>query len=333
MINTGELDVVIVNWNTGGYLAECLRSVHAPGSVDLGRVVVVDNASRDDSLNRAAPWLDLPSSVVVHNRTNAGFAAGCNQGAGFGQAPLILFLNPDARVLPSTLARVVAFFGTPAAATVGICGGQMLDESGRPTISGGPFPTLRLLLGQVSGLSRVLPSLFPPKHVIQRVPSGPMDHVIGAFLVVRRDLFDELDGFDERYFLYYEQEDFCLRARRLGWATYHLDDAEVVHAEQVSSSQIGGLRLAYSLTSRRAYARAHWPRRQRLLLALLSAVVELPARLLTEAVRQSGFPMETLRGYVRHVRGDSLRPTARRDDVIRRADCAAGGDRRTPLHR
>src|SRR6476469_7644429 len=121
MGGTGELDVVVVNWNTGGYLADCLQSVHAAASVDLGRMAVVDNASRDDSLTRAAPWLDLPGSVAVRNRTNAGFAAACNQGARLGRAPLILFLNPDARVLPSTLARVVAFFRTPAARTVGVC--------------------------------------------------------------------------------------------------------------------------------------------------------------------------------------------------------------------
>jgi GT2 family glycosyltransferase len=303
MSRAGELDVVVVNWNTGGYLAACLGSVHASaGAVDLGRVVVVDNASCDDSLARARPWLDLPPSVELCNRSNVGFATACNQGARLGSAPLILFLNPDVRVLDSSLVRVVAFLGSPAARTVGICGAQVLDESGRPYIGGGPFPTLRLLLGQVTGLSRLLPSAFPAKYVMHRVPSGPMDHVIGAFLVIRRELFEQLGGFDERYFMYYEEVDLCLRARRLGWATYQLADAEVVHAGQVSSSQIGGRRLAYSLTSRRAYARAHWTRPRRLLLALLTVTVELPARLLSEAVQSAGLPTETVRGYVGHVR-------------------------------
>ncbi|MGY1618362.1 glycosyltransferase family 2 protein [Geodermatophilus sp. SYSU D00691] len=319
MSDPGEIDLVVVNWNTGGYLAECLRSVHASaGRVGLGRVVVVDNASRDDSLARARPELDRPTSVVVRNPHNAGFAAACNQGARLGRAPLICFLNPDARVLDSTLARVVEFFRTPAARTVGICGAQVLDETGRPDISGGPFPTPRLLLGQVTGLSRVLPSLFPPKHVRHRVATGPMDHVIGAFLVVRRDLFEQLGGFDERYFVYYEEVDLCLRARWLGWATYHLADAEVVHAGRVSSSQIGGRRLQYSLGSRRAYARAHWPLRRRVFLGLLTAVVELPARLLTEAVRRTGPPTQTVRGYVGH-----LRAVARHRIDPRRRRCGA----------
>jgi N-acetylglucosaminyl-diphospho-decaprenol L-rhamnosyltransferase len=313
MSRAGALDVVVVNWNTGSYLADCLRSVHASaGTVDLGRVVVVDNASCDDSLARARPWLDLAASVDVRNPSNVGFASACNQGARLGAAPLILFLNPDARVPDGTLARVVTFFGSPAARTVGICGAQVLDEFGRPYVSGGPFPTLRLLVGQVTGLSRVLPSAFPAKHVLQEGSSGPMDHVIGAFLVVRRDLYERLSGFDERYFMYYEEVDLCLRARRLGWATYHLSDAEVVHVGQVSSSQIGGRRLAYSLTSRRAYARAHWTRPRRMLLALLTTAVELPARLLTEAVRRAGLPTETVRGYLGHLRAvlASRRPAA-----------------------
>jgi GT2 family glycosyltransferase len=129
-----------------------------------------------------------------------------------------------------------------------------------------------------------------------------MDHVIGACLMVRRSLFDELGGFDERYFLYYEEVDLCLRARRLGWSTHHVAEARLVHAGQVSSSQIGGRRLAYSLTSRRTYARSHWPRRQRVLLALLTAVVELPARLVAEAGRTRGVPTEVLRGYAGHLR-------------------------------
>jgi GT2 family glycosyltransferase len=296
-----EVDVVVVNWNTGGYLAQCLESVHAtvPAEV-LGKVVVVDNASSDDSVERAAPW--LTRSALVRNEVNRGFGAACNQGAREGSAPYVLFLNPDARLLDDAVVRVLDLLRSPAGRRVGICGGRVLDPAGRPTVAGGPFPTPRLLLGQVSGLTRLLPSVFPPKHVAETA-SGPIDHVIGAFLVVRRALLEELGGFDEGFFMYYEEVDLCLRARQAGWSTYHLAEARVVHVGNLSSDQVRAERLAYSLTSRRRYGRLHWRPLDNVLLSLLTFTVELAARALSEAVRRRGAPTETIRGYVLFVRG------------------------------
>jgi N-acetylglucosaminyl-diphospho-decaprenol L-rhamnosyltransferase len=304
-----DLDVVVVNWNTGGYLGECLASVYESSApVRLGKVVVVDNASSDDSLGRAEPWLSRASSVLVHNAENRGFAAACNQGARAGAAPFVLFLNPDARVLDTAIVQVVDFLRSPGGRSVGICGGQVLDPAGRPTVSGGPFPSVRLLLGQVSGLSRVLPALFPAKHVTVTA-TGPVDHVIGAFLVVRRELFEQLGGFDEGFFMYYEEVDLCLRARELGWATYHLADAKVVHVGNLSTDKVRAKRLAYSLTSRRRYAQLHWGPRDNALLTLLTFTVELVARVLSEAARRRAIPTETLRGYALFARRAACRST------------------------
>jgi GT2 family glycosyltransferase len=115
--------------------------------------------------------------------------------------------------------------------------------------------------------------------------------------VVRRDLFDQLGGFDERYFMYYEEVDLCLRARRLGWLSYHLADAEVLHVGNVSSDQVRPARLFYSLRSRRLYARQHWGRLQNVLLTAQTFTLELVARMLTETVRRRALPVETVRGY------------------------------------
>lgn len=298
----GDLDVVVVNWNTGGYLGECLGSVYdSSPSTQLGKVVVVDNASSDDSLERAEPWLHRAKSVLLRNTDNRGFAAACNQGARAGAAPFILFLNPDARVLDTALVRVLDFLSSPAGQHVGICGARVLDPSGRPTVAGGPFPSVRLVLGQVSGMSRLLPSVFPAKHVTE-IGTGAIDHVIGAFLVARRELFDQLGGFDEGFFMYYEEVDLCLRARQNRWATYHLAEAEVVHVGNLSTDKVRAKRLAYSLTSRRRYARLHWGRLDNALLTLLTFTVELVARALTEGVQRRAIPAETLRGYAMFLR-------------------------------
>ena len=299
------VDVVIVNWNAREYLAECLEAVYESTALSaLARVVVVDNASTDGSLDQARTWLAHDRSVLIANRENRGFAAACNQGARAGSAPYVLFLNPDTRVRPGCIERTIEFLESSGGRPVGLCGARVVDQDGRPTIAGGPFPTLRLITGQVSGLSRVLPGLFPSKRIAGDAPTGPIDHAIGAYLLVRRDVFARLGGFDEGFFVYYEEVDLCRRARDLGWLTYHLADAEVLHVGNVSTDQARSRRLAYSLTSRRRYARKHWSRRANLLLALVAFGIELPARLATELVRRRRWPSETLRGYFHFVVAD-----------------------------
>jgi N-acetylglucosaminyl-diphospho-decaprenol L-rhamnosyltransferase len=309
MTSPGDIDVVVVNWNTGPYLAQCLGSVYESRRESrLGLVAVVDNASHDQSLDLAAAWLSRPESELVVNTENRGFAAACNVGARLGSAPLLLFLNPDTRVLPGSLDRVVTFLVGTGGRTVGICGVGVLDAAGDATISAGPFPSLRLVLGKASGLSRLLPGVFPARHVSELSQTQPVDHVIGAFLVVRRDLFEALGGFDERFFMYYEEVDLCMRARELGWSTYHLAEPGVVHVGNVSSDQVRDIRLFYSLRSRRLYARLHWRRAARLLLDVETFTVELLARLVTETARRRRPPVETVRGYLKFV--GSLRQDA-----------------------
>jgi N-acetylglucosaminyl-diphospho-decaprenol L-rhamnosyltransferase len=284
----GSVHIVIVNWNTGRYLQECLESIalsNGPG-VAIARVTVVDNASSDGS---ATGLDDLPLPLdVVRNSDNAGFAAACNQGAAGSTGDYLLFLNPDTRLRKDTLATVTAFMDSERARDVGICGARMLDDAGHDRISCARFPTLRVLLGKMTGLDVALPQLFPRHHLptAETRESRLVDQVIGAFFFVRRELFNRLGGFDVRYFLYFEEVDFALRAREQGALSYFLRDASVVHAESVSSAQIPDVRLYHSLRSRRLYARAHWPSWEAHILDALTLTVELVARLARAALRR-----------------------------------------------
>ena len=286
---TGSIHVVIVNWNTGDYLRQCLESIVLArrDDVKLARVTVIDNASSDGSA-ADLDGLDLPLEVV-HNSRNIGFAAACNQGAEGSAADYLLFLNPDTRLFPDTLAVVTAFMDSEQAAQVGICGGQVLDPDGGPAISCARFPTLRVLFGKMTGLDRVVPGLFPSHHLTpaETRQSRPVDQVIGAFFLVRRELFTALGGFDTRYFIYYEEVDFALRALRRGFRSYFLKQARILHAGSVSAEQSLDLRLYHSLRSKLIYARRHWPRWQAILLGVLILGVELPARLTVAVLRRS----------------------------------------------
>jgi N-acetylglucosaminyl-diphospho-decaprenol L-rhamnosyltransferase len=299
---SGFIHIVIVNWNTGDCLRECLASVAASQGGDdmISKVTVVDNASTDGS----AEGLDVPSLPVevLRNAENVGFARACNQGAAGSTADYLLFLNPDTRLFPATLAAVTRFMESEEAAGIGVCGVEVVDTAGRPAISCARFPSLRVLFGEMTGLCRVLPQVFPRHQITgNELPqSQVVDQVIGAFFFVSRDLFDRLEGFDERYFLYFEEVDFALRARRQGARSYVLKEARLFHAEHVSSSQIGGARLHHSLCSRLLFAYRHWPRWQANLLLGLTVTVEFVARLATGAVRRSASDIRaTVEGYRR----------------------------------
>jgi len=281
---TSSVEVVIVNWNTGECLRACLASLAAGRRDMLQRLTVVDNGSADHSaaeLDTAA----LPLRVL-RNRDNVGFAAGCNQGAAGATATYILFLNPDTRVFADALDRMVRFMDSPAATEIGICGAQIVDGEGRPGISCARFPTLRILFGKMTRLDRLLPGVFPGHHLspAETDQSRVVDQVIGAAFLVRRDLFEQLGGFDERYFLYFEEVDFALRAHQLGAESYFLKDARVFHAEGRSSSNRPDLRLYHSLRSRLLFANRHWPRWQCLALVALTLMIELPARLVRDGM-------------------------------------------------
>jgi N-acetylglucosaminyl-diphospho-decaprenol L-rhamnosyltransferase len=277
-----RLDIVIVNWNTGPHLGDCLRSVAEAASTgyELGQVLVVDNASTDDSLDQIS---DLPLPLhVLRNKTNRGFAAACNQGASEGNGEFLLFLNPDTRLFRETLDRAAHFMLDPANAEIGICGARMVDEDGIEGFSCWRFPTLWMWVAKMTGLADGFPRWIPRQRLTadDLDGSGIVDQVIGAFFLIRRTLFEALNGFDERFFVYMEDVDLAYRAKQLGYASYFLADADVYHVQRVSSDQVRGKRLFYLLRGRTEYARKHWPVWQAALLAGLILVIEFPVRLL-----------------------------------------------------
>jgi len=277
---TPTLDIVIVNWNSGSALADCLGSIMAAQNDKfvLGQVVVVDNASGDDSLDccRESP---LPLRVL-RNAENLGYARACNQGARSGAAETVLFLNPDVRLSPDALAEPIAFLERPEAGAVGICGIRLTDAEGTDSTSCARLPRPGDLVYQSFGLDRCFPKLFPPRflsgHELER--SASAEQIMGAFFLVRRPVYDSLHGFDERFFMYYEEVDFCARARARGFSAYYLSNVTAVHIGGGCSRSVPGRRLFYSLQSRLAYARKHFSRLGFFWVLLASLAVEPVAR-------------------------------------------------------
>lgn len=272
------VDIVIVNWNSGRQLRECLDSI---ASVDcegfrLERIVVVDNGSSDASEHGVG---DSPNVELICTGENLGFGKACNLGASHASGEFLLFLNPDARLFPDSLAKVLGFMQRPANARVGICGVQLLDEDGHVARHCARFPYAGNFIAHATGVDRIIPTLYHFMSEWDHATTRKVDHVIGAFFLVRRSVFDALRGFDEKFFLYLEDLDFSYRAQKLGWSSVYFADAQAFHAGGGTSRQVKAKTLFYSLRSRILYAYKHSNR--------LGATVVLLATLFVEPLSRS----------------------------------------------
>jgi hypothetical protein len=291
------VDIVIVNWNSGCFLRDCIDSIRAFGRGVVRRVVVVDNGSVDNSLDIDGTGLPFD---IIRAGENLGFARACNLGASRCASPFVLFLNPDAKLMEGVLDKCVAFMESGNAAQIAICGARLLDERGDTQRHCAQFPVWRTYLGKTTGLDGFFPKMFPPNFMreFDHLTSRRVDHVIGAFFLVRRAVYENLGGFDERFFVYLEDLDFSLRAVRAGWSTWYLADAVAFHKGGGTSQRVKATRLFYSLRSRMLYAMKHFSKSQALAVILLTLFVEPFTRLIRAASRGSGEEgWDTLRGY------------------------------------
>lgn len=293
-----NVDIVIVNWNAGHQLRDCISSIRDLHGDVLTRIVVVDNASSDDSLN-GIEFLGIPVTII-RNESNFGFAAACNQGAAIATMPYLLFLNPDTRLYENSLDTPLSFMANPENAKIGICGIQLINESGQVDRSCARFPTPLVFLLQSVGLNK-LPGLR--RFSLHRTDwdhatTRTVDHVIGAFFLVRRSLFEQLQGFDERFFVYLEDLDFSRRAHLNGWQSVYLTRAQAFHAGGGTSKQVKAARLFYSIRSRLLYGFKHFSPAAAWAVLAVTILLEPISRIVFSVVRANWRDaFYTLQGY------------------------------------
>jgi N-acetylglucosaminyl-diphospho-decaprenol L-rhamnosyltransferase len=287
------IDIIIVNWNAGHQIQECLQSLSqaTQRGYSLSRVIVVDNASTDGSANGlSCPGLPL---TVIQNSINRGFAFACNQGAAGTTADYLLFLNPDTKILPDTLTKSIEYMANPENSAVGILGVQLLEEGGEIWRSCSRFPTTKSFVSNMLGLNRLIPRWFPDQFYLEwdHLQSRQVDQVMGAYFFVRDSVLKEVGGFDERFFVYFEEVDLSLRAKRAGWSTFYLATAQCFHSGGGSSRQVKARRLFYTLQSRIFYGFKNFQ--------TISAVTLLIATLFIEPVSRIGHAI--VRGSISQV--------------------------------
>jgi hypothetical protein len=235
-----DLDVIIVNYNTGHLLEQCIGSLRLASAGLSVQVVIVDNASRDDSLSVIRQR--LPDCTLIANTQNVGFGRANNQALAVCHAPYILLLNTDAFVSTDTLARSLAYMREKQ--RIGVLGVNLHDEHGHGVNAGRVFPSPWHTFLLQTGLFK---SLLQEEDAVLAAREKPgvreCDWVVGCYYLIRRSVIDQIGLFDPRYFLYFEEVDHCRAVWRAGWTIECLTTTGVIHIGGASAKSEGELNV------------------------------------------------------------------------------------------
>jgi len=233
------VSAVIVNYNAGPILTECIRTVLP----QVSEIVVVDNDSQDESVVECLrQFADDPQIRIIRNNKNLGFAVACNIGFAEATSPLVLFLNPDCLLEVGAIAELSQVL--QAEAMSGMVGGLLVDLDGTEQRGGRrAVPTPWRSFVRAFGLNRFAnrwPKLFIDFHMHKEpLPDRPIvvEAISGACMLVKRDAISAVGLWDEGYFLHCEDLDWCMRFRQLGWKILFVPSARVTHVQGVCSRQ------------------------------------------------------------------------------------------------
>lgn len=235
-----DVSVVIVSYNAASYLKECLDSIFNFTKSTSFEVIVVDNASTDDSVEVATQFKRQNSKVkIIENKENRGFGSGVNTGLKEATGKYVLVLNPDIRFLEDSISKMLAYMS--AHQDVGLAGCTLLE--GEPFLrqgeqkmlpNGGYFPTLTRLFFWAFFIR--IPQAYHPKASCYPLSADCfLDWVTGSFMFARKEVIDKVGFLDEDIFMYSEEVEWQYRMRLAGWKIGYTPTTKVVHYERQSS--------------------------------------------------------------------------------------------------
>lgn len=251
-----SLSIIIVNYNSSAYVVKCLNSIAKSSKKHfiLDKVIVVDNSSDWKDLSVLEEREDIQ---LLKNDKNEGFAKACNQGASYVDSDYLLFLNPDTILMEHTLDYSVECYAKQRKQGIGVLGVQILDEYNQITRTCSRFPKNFYFFAKCIGINRIILRWNQFMVEWNHLYSRKVDEVIGAYFFVSKDIFNQLAGFDERFFVYYEEVDFCYRLKQRGYYSYFYAGTNIVHSVGGASKNVKSQRLFYELRSRILFMQKH----------------------------------------------------------------------------
>lgn len=233
-----NLSIIIVSWNVREFLRKCLLSIYRETKSSSFEVLVIDNASTDGS-GEMVQALHLSNLFLIQNDKNRGFAAAVNQGLRQARGEYVLLLNPDTEFQSGTLDKLAVFLKENP--RYGVAGCQLLNPNGTVQPSVRRFPTIWdqiqiLCKSHHLYLSSLLRRYFALDFDYQKTQE--VDQVMGAFFCIKRAAVEQIGFFDEKFYLWFEEVDFCQRAKKAGWPVVYSPIAQVIHYGGQSFQQL-----------------------------------------------------------------------------------------------
>ena len=224
-LERNSISVVIITYNSLPILERCIRSVKKACVASDCSFVVVDNASTDSSLETVSAL--IPEAHIIRNRANGGFAKACNQAAFVARSEYLLFVNPDLEIDSEAIPALRLLFSEKE--KVGVVTGRLRYPDGRFQANCRQLPDrTNILFSRGSMLSRLFAGVgsytAADYDTLCAVPA-----VAGTFMMIKRELFISIGGFDERFFMYMEDTDLCKRLLEAGYCNYFVPNAGAVH--------------------------------------------------------------------------------------------------------
>ena len=234
-----KTSIVILNYNTKDITLNCIDSIVKNTKKLNYEIILVDNGSTDGSVGEFKKLkTKIKNLIFIDNKKNLGFSKGNNIGIKKAKGEYVLLLNSDTIVKGNAISELSLWMDKHV--YVGISSCKLLNEDGSVQGTGGYFPTLLRVLSWMSiedipGVEKLIKSFHP--HFRFYSKQQEVDWLTGAFLFVRKQVFEEVGALDEDYFMYTEDTDFCFRAKRAGWKIMYLPKWSIVHLGGKSSNK------------------------------------------------------------------------------------------------
>ncbi len=290
-----KVSIIIVNWNSGKYLSECIESVFKSDfDLSLLEIIIVDNASDDNSLENI---FESENLKIIKNNTNIGFGAACNIAFNISTGKYKLLLNPDTKVYSDTIRNSVEFMDNNS--DIAVLGVRQVNFDEKTLVSCSRFPKLYNFIYDIFGLSKIFPGIFHSATLMldwDHEKSAFVDQVMGAYMFIRSEILEETGLMDERFFVYYEDMDLSYRIHKIGGKIFYNSDIKIFHYGGGTSETVKDYRLFYSLRSRLTYADKYFNKISLIILFSFTLIIEPFTRIIFSLLK---FNIIDIKGIVK----------------------------------